>query len=88
MAGLTLTAIAWLEEKRYKDLYLKERNPANIPALYDKYNGWSKAKRVVGYTTAAIWLVSFADALWMEYPRLTPRMSSDGSVALSIRFEF
>ena len=88
VVSLTLTAAAWMEEKKYKDLYLKEQNPADIPALYDKYNGWSKTKRVFGYTAAAIWLASFADALWSDYPRISPQMSSDGSVVLSIGFEF
>ena len=88
IGGLALTGVAWLQERKFKDLYLNEQNPSDIPPLYDKYNGWSKTKRVVGYTTAAVWLLSFADALWSDYPRITPQISANGELSFSLNILF
>ncbi len=88
IGGLTLTVAAWLQENKYKDLYLQEQNPSKIPDLYDLYNGWSKTRRGAAYATLAVWLVSVADAMWADYPRITPQVDSAGAVSLSVHIAF
>ncbi|HGY55942.1 MAG TPA: hypothetical protein ENK44_09585 [Caldithrix abyssi] len=88
LAGLSITVAAWLQENKYKDLYLQEQNPSKIPDLYDQYNGWSKIRRGAGYATVAVWAVAFADALWSDYPRFNLQTNPQGDVALSLRIVF
>ena len=62
--------ISAINEQKYKDAYLNSIAPEEISANYDRYNNWSKARRASLYTLAGIWLVSLADAIWSDYPKM------------------
>jgi len=65
LSALTLITSA-LKENSYRKKYLDSTNPSEISNLYNTYNDWSRMRQVSTYTTIGIWLLVFADALWME----------------------
>jgi hypothetical protein len=81
--------ISAINEQKYKDAYLNSIAPEEISANYDRYNNWSKARRASLYTLAGIWLVSLADAIWSDYPKLElTYVSADNLSLLSINYSF
>ncbi len=85
LGGVVLSVISYAQEGRYKDLYLKETDSDKITSVYNRYNMYSKARRFLSYTTAAVWLTSFADALWSAYPGIS--IQSDGQDKLSFAYQ-
>jgi hypothetical protein len=74
--SLTILGISAIYEKKYKDDYLNSTDPQEIQSKYDQYNKWSKVRQVATYSTIGIWLLSFADALWSDYPKMEISISS------------
>ncbi len=85
-AAFTITAYA-LERKYHSD-YTNETAVENIPALYDRYNRWSKIRRTMTVVTALTWVSAFADALWSDYPRIQLTTAPNQGMALSLQFSF
>ncbi len=88
MGSAVLTTLSFFQENKYKNLYHKETNPVQIPGLYDTYNTWSKYRRVMSYITLSAWVLSFADALWSDYPHFTLETASGGTASLSFQVAF
>ncbi len=63
-AAGTFTLIAAIMEKDYHQKYLDSTQPRTIGKNYDRYNNWYKTRKISFIVTGAIWLSSFADALW------------------------
>ena len=68
--------------------FLDSRN--DILNKYDTYNNWSKVRQISTITTVGIWLLSFADAIWSDYPRIELGNSKGeiNSVAISVNYMF
>ena len=77
--------ISVANENNYRDSYRTSTDPEEISGYYEKYNNWSKVRKISTYTTVGIWLLSFADALWSDYPQIeiTPSQSQN-SVIISV----
>lgn len=84
LVGLLVTTGAWIKENDYKGQYLNSTDPSEISDMYDQYNNWSKIRRGVMYTTIAVWMLNFFDALWSEYPRLDIEINNPDTVNLSV----
>jgi len=90
LASATILTVSLVNENKYKDSYLNSTEPTDISNYYDKYNSWSKTRQISTYTTIGIWLLSFADALWSDYPRIELGTSNRelNSAVFSIRYLF
>jgi len=84
-------AVSIANETKYKDLYFSSTDPDEISNIYEKYNNWSKIRKVLMFSTVGIWIFSFADALWSPYyPNLDFNTSGKefDSLVLSIKYSF
>ncbi|WP_457652692.1 DUF5683 domain-containing protein [Rhodocaloribacter sp.] len=57
------TVAAHLRRKQTRDAYLAESNPDLVPARYDTFNTWHKARNNLALATALLWAYSYFDAL-------------------------
>ena len=82
-------SLAAINENNYEQKYLESIQSDDIRNNYDKFNSWSKVRRISAYSAMSIWLLSFLDALWTGYHQLelTPNQNFD-SVALTIQYNF
>ncbi len=90
LASTLFLGVAIINENNYKDSYLSSSDPDEISGYYDKYNNWSKVRKISTVTTIGIWVLSFADALWSDYPKIEFNLSRSGynSATLSYSFAF
>ncbi len=88
ISSAVILGVSLVNENKYKDSYLNSTDPVEISTLYDKYNNWSKVRQVSTYTTIGIWLLSFADALWSDYPRFELEISGYNLEITSISLNF
>jgi tetratricopeptide (TPR) repeat protein len=91
ISSAVILGISVINENKYQDRYLNSGDPEEIKNNYDKYNSWSKIRRISTISTVGIWLLSFADALWSDYPKIdlniTGILNSNVSL-LSFRYFF
>jgi hypothetical protein len=91
ITSAVILGVSIVNENKYRDSYLAGTDPQDISDYYDKYNNWSKVRQISTYTTIGIWILSFADALWSDYPKidlnLTSGINPDMSL-LSFRYYF
>jgi hypothetical protein len=76
LTSAVILGVSIVNENKYKDKYLNSFEPEEIQNNYDSYNNWSKMRQVSTYTTIGIWLISFADAIWSDYPKMELDVSS------------
>ena len=57
------TVVAHIRRKQTRDAYLAETNPDLVPARYDTFNTWHKARNNLALATALLWAYSYFDAL-------------------------
>ena len=67
--SLITTVISKIKTTDYRDHYLEATEPDEISELYSKYNNWNKVYTASVYATVSAWILSFADALWSDYPK-------------------
>ena len=91
LTSAVILGVSIVNENKYKDSYLNSTDPGEITSNYNTYNNWSKVRQISTYTTIGIWLLSFADALWSDYPKtnlnISGSVNSDLAV-LSLRYYF
>ncbi len=87
-SSLIATGFAALRESQTHQDYLDSRNPAEINQNYDTYNNWYKTRRALTVTTAVLWGITVADALWSSYPKPTVTLIRAGTpgFGLTVRF--
>ncbi len=87
-SSLIATGFAALRESKTHRDYLNSRTPANINRNYDTYNNWYKTRRALTVTTAVLWGITVADALWSGYPKPTVALTRAGTAefGLTVRF--
>jgi len=90
LTSAVIFGVSLVNENRYKDSYHNSTDPDDISSNYDKYNNWSKIRQLSTYTTIGIWLLSFADALWSDYPKIELNyLTTDHNTdLLSVKFSF
>jgi tetratricopeptide (TPR) repeat protein len=90
VTSAAILGVSIVNENKYKDDYLESTDPDDIAQKYDRYNNWSKARQISTFTTIGIWLLSFADALWSDYPRIQfdQSVGEMSSVLISIEYAF
>jgi len=90
LTSAAILGVSIVNENKYKDSYLNSTDLDEISNTYDKYNNWSKIRQVSTYSTIGIWLLSFADALWSDYPKIGLNYSTGdyNSGLLSVKFSF
>jgi len=90
LSTLTLIVSA-IEENSYRKKYLNSTDPEEISDDYHTYNSWSQLRQVSTYTTIGVWLLVFADALWMRAPESESGLSaavSPGAISVSFYHTF
>lgn len=55
--------ISRLQENKTYDEYMNAGTTSKAGSKYDTYNSWHRLRQYATYTTAAVWLSAFADAL-------------------------
>jgi hypothetical protein len=88
LTSAVVLGVSLVNESKYKDQYLNSTDPEDINNYYDSYNNWSKIRQMSTYTIIGIWLLSFADAIWSDFPRIELNHSAGGitSVTFSVNF--
>ena len=90
LTSVVIFGVSLVTENRFKNSYHNITDPDDISSNYDKYNNWSKIRQLSTYTTIGIWLLSFADALWSDYPKIELNyLTTDHNTdLLSVKFSF
>lgn len=88
LTSAVVLGVSIVNENKYRDSYLSSSDPDDISRFYDKYNNWSKVRQIFTYSTIGIWLLSFADAIWSDYPKVELHISSGNYEMVGISVQF